>query len=350
MTKRYAIIRLGALGDCMHVLTTVVAWHRHEPDAHFVWLTSPSLIPLLQNLSRTLPISFVALEKPKGWLARWCELQRLICELKPLMISGVLNLHPNVLTGLLSTCITKGWIATYRKQKLTGTALQRRQTPRRHAVDDFYEPLRKHYGWPELKGSKRWPILSIGAVSQQSSQKEVILGLIVGVGNQRPNRAWPLAHWEKLIQELIKPNTFEKPVTLWLIGGPDERSLADTLMQTISSPQLKNQCGKWTLPELAENLSQCDVVIGGDTGPLHVAGAVGATVLGLFAPTAVQRTGPLGNGLIQTITPPDNRLCWPCEQPVCHNASDCVAATCMAAIRPEDVLAAIHTLLATKDA
>ncbi|MDH4378349.1 MAG: glycosyltransferase family 9 protein [Vampirovibrionales bacterium] len=348
MTKYYAIIRLGALGDCIHVLPTLAAWHRQEPDAHFVWITSPALIPLLQSLSEKLPITFIAMQKPKGWLARISEVWRLLQELRPLNLQGVLNLHPNALTWILSNGITTGWVATYNKQKLSGSALQRRTTSRRHAVDDFYEPLRKHYNWRELAGAERYPALPIEMNASTTPKKGGIIGMIMGVGNQRPNRAWPLNHWEVLTHTLLEPNTFEKPVTLWFIGGPDERPLADALMQRVSSPHLVNHCGAWTLPQLAENLTRCDLVIGGDTGPLHVAGAVGANVLGLYAPTAVDRTGPLGSGAIQTLTPPENRSCWPCEAPKCPSANDCLEATCMAAITPEQVVEAVKTLLSSK--
>ena len=81
-----------------------------------------------------------------------------------------------------------------------------------------------------------------------------------------------------------------------LVGGPGDRIAADDLVTLLShrelGQRLLNVVGQSTLKQLAALLSQVDVLVSNDSGPMHLAAAVGTPVVGLFGPTNPLRNGP----------------------------------------------------------
>lgn len=116
-----------------------------------------------------------------------------------------------------------------------------------------------------------------------------MIGIVPGVGKVRPHRAWLYEGWQYLIHHILEWNS-HLPV---LIGGPDEVELCRRLNEDSNNACL-NVSGVLSLPETAAVLKACEVVISGDTGPAHLAVAVGTRVIGLYGPTFPERSGPYG--------------------------------------------------------
>ncbi len=100
--------------------------------------------------------------------------------------------------------------------------------------------------------------------------------LLPGAG--KPNKLWPVERFRELAKR-IGP----KALAVW---GPGERELAEAIGARVAPPT--------TLRELAWILQKAELVIGADTGPLHLADALGTKVIGLYAPTNPRRNGPYG--------------------------------------------------------
>lgn len=339
MTQPILFIRLGALGDLMHLLPTLRAIHQKYPSAPLHLLTSPFYQDFLSHCD--LPITLWTFQKGKHWLETLHNAKQVSKQIKQHFencteapIQHIINEHPSLKTTLISGFIL-GWKKyrthhhPYKKQKLTVTGTAERPTPRRHAVDDFYDTAQRalnlsNLGLPDLSPSERIPDLPIPSIEGSDCSRRRI-GIIPGVGGKRPNRSWPLEHYRQWVLKLAHQLQVRQAETAfeWVIfGGPEEVTLASTLetqlRQALPHIHLTNGCHQWSLLQTAQHLKQCDVVIGGDTGPLHVAAAVGCGVIGLYAPTSVKRTGPVGTAeKIITLTPPDNLPCWPCEKPLC---------------------------------
>lgn len=111
-----------------------------------------------------------------------------------------------------------------------------------------------------------------------------------GVGALRPHRAWPETKWVELGKFVIQTN--DEPVCL--IGGEAERALCARIASHLGK-QCINLAGELTLPETAGALSSAGVLVSGDTGPAHIAVAVGTPVIGLYGPTFAERSGPFGS-------------------------------------------------------
>jgi len=121
-----------------------------------------------------------------------------------------------------------------------------------------------------------------------------------------------------------------------IVGGGKDVALGDEIIAGLGR-RAANLAGRTTPSELAAVLAQCDLLIGIDSGPMHVAAAMGLPGVGLFGPTDPGRTGPQGEGheIIFHRQP-----CWPCMTPTCQGRP------CLAAITVEEVLAAARRALA----
>jgi lipopolysaccharide heptosyltransferase I len=123
------------------------------------------------------------------------------------------------------------------------------------------------------------------------------------------------------------------PVVTW---GPGEEGLADAVVA--ASGKTATRCFPTTLLEYVEVARRARIVVAADTGPLHLACAVGTPVVGLFGPTDPARNGPFG---ADDLTVRRQPLCAPCHRRRCR-----VHAGVMSAIPPAEVLDAIDRRLA----
>lgn len=150
-------------------------------------------------------------------------------------------------------------------------------------------------------------------------------------------KQWPVEYWAAVAQDLVQAGAL-----IVLTGGPGERGLAATVAEKMQAPAL-DLGGQTTLGQLAAIYQQCDLVLGSDSGPLHLAVAVGVPTVHLYGPVPVAKFGPWGPSERHLVLhspftcAPCDRLDWPLEALPLHR--------CMAAIPPEHVLAAALKLL-----
>jgi len=100
--------------------------------------------------------------------------------------------------------------------------------------------------------------------------------IVILPGAGKPNKLWPVERWREVAKRT-------NAIVAW---GPNERTLAEQTGATLAPPT--------SLRELAGLLRNARLVIGADTGPLHLAAALGTRVVGLYGPTHVWRNGPYG--------------------------------------------------------
>jgi ADP-heptose:LPS heptosyltransferase len=150
------------------------------------------------------------------------------------------------------------------------------------------------------------------------------LGLVLGAGHG--TKRWPPSHWEQLASH------WRGEVVAFV--GPGEESLAEEA-GIVSWPD-------GSLAGLVEGLSTCSVVVSGDTGPLHLAAALGRQVVGLFGPTPSQ-AGFWVWDQQGTIVRRDALGCSPCHL---HGQSRCPQEhhRCLSELDPSDVLSAANDL------
>ena len=139
------------------------------------------------------------------------------------------------------------------------------------------------------------------------------------------NKRWPAESFAVTASILAKRIPGARFVVL---GGGNECDLAAAVADGLPDRAL-NLAGKTNLSETVEWLRACDVLVTNDTGPMHIAAALGKPVVALFGPTNERRTGPYGQ-LSSVIRAPMD--CAPCMKESCNQP---IYAACLKAIPPE---------------
>lgn len=146
-----------------------------------------------------------------------------------------------------------------------------------------------------------------------------------------PSKNWPLEAWVTLAGALAVENE------LLLLGSHEDSAAAHALTSRV--PAIRNLTGKTTVALLPEVFRRCRLVIGPDSGPLHIANATGGPrILMLFGSTSWQRSGPLGaNHKALSLSLP----CQPCFERICPLGH----FHCQHHLSPTEVLTAARALL-----
>ena len=154
-------------------------------------------------------------------------------------------------------------------------------------------------------------------------------------GASHPLKQWGSGQFAALADILSK----ELSANIVIVGGSDDIALSEEIARhTVSRPLLL--AGKLDLLQLGAVLEQCDVLVSGDTGPMHLATAVGTRVAGLFGSTDPARTGPVGRG--HRVIQAEGVPCVPCRSLTCQTA---VYLECMKKLSPENVYDVIRDML-----
>ncbi len=157
-----------------------------------------------------------------------------------------------------------------------------------------------------------------------------------GAGNV--TKQWPTEHFSALIDLLIERDD----VNVLLVGGPDEVEVADTLLQTVLHPEaIASMAGQTSLANLPRMLLNCALYIGNDSGPKHIAAAIGMPTIGVHSGVVDPvEWGPLGP---RAVALRRNMTCSPCYL---AKAEDCPRAlACLRFLEPDLVYQAAITLL-----
>jgi ADP-heptose:LPS heptosyltransferase len=128
-----------------------------------------------------------------------------------------------------------------------------------------------------------------------------------------------------------------------LTGGLDERARVEQIAARVE-PRPATLVGETTIGQLAALFSRCGLVVGGDSGPLHLAAAVGTPTVRLYGPTDVREFGPWPPGSKQ-IALAAGLPCQPCRNLVAPPCGAAETPACMQALTPDAVLAAAGNLL-----
>jgi ADP-heptose:LPS heptosyltransferase len=156
----------------------------------------------------------------------------------------------------------------------------------------------------------------------------------VNVGASKPANRWPPERFAAVCEGLAR----ELGAELFLTGGPSDRASAELVLEKCGAP-LSDQVGKLSLKQSAGLIRSAELFIGCDTGPLHVAVAVGTRVVALFGAADPARTGPFGQpgGVVSRPAP-----CSPCRRRTCNVSGH----PCMDDIQPAAVLERALAVLA----
>lgn len=340
------VIKVSALGDIVHALPVLAHLHAAMPAATVDWLVESSFAPLLEG--HPLIHRVIRLDT-RGWRAAGMAHAvkgslGVIGQLRRAQYDVVLDLQGNSKSGLFTLCSgapqrfgfdrdqVREWpnlMATNRKVPVP---------PVHHHITSRYLQIAQAAfpGASEVPLSGPLPVQT-GAAQSVARQLDV-LGLrrgeflVAHYGTTWDTKLWPLEQWVELVKTLVLD--YGKPLVLtW--GNDKELRAAECMAAACRGRAVIWPRG--TLPELVALLADARLVIGADTGPVHIAAAVGTSTVSIFRVTDSHRNGPPGDRHVRLQAPMD---CSPCLRKSCD-----LDQACGQSITVADVLGAVDAVL-----
>lgn len=290
--ERIAIIKPSALGDIAHSLPVLTALRQRFPASHISWIVNSGYAPILQghpDLNEIIAFDRGALRK--SWLRGGLLFARFLNALRRQRFDLAIDLQGLFRTGLM-TLATRAPVRVGLASAREGATLgyTHRIDDRndvRHAVDRYWRiiealgnaPAAKTFHVPVAEGAR--------ATVRSLLQSLPRPWIAVGVGSRWLTKRWPPEHFARLVYRAQA----QFGGTAIFVGAPEEAELAEQAARLVSGPVCQ-VTGKTTLPELVALLSEADVMIANDTGPLHLAVALGRPVVAPYTCTLIEKTGP----------------------------------------------------------
>ena len=303
------VLRYGGLGDILLATPLLRIVNQRYPAASITFVTESGNTSILAN--STLVVSTHGLDK----LTRSSVYKSLAAGSSLRTQLGSIDLYVNLQPSMKSIAIGFGLMPkatwTFKKDRRIQTATGKV----RHAIDDFLNVLPD--GVPSDANRLMEFVIPLAAKSQ-AEKKATELGInlstavVINPAGTRDINRWPPDKLAEFIGWMEANLTGYTPV---LIGGPGDSWLEDAIVGHLGRP-VKSLIGKLSLQELGAVVQQAAVTVTGDTGPLHIAAAVGAHIVCLSGAADPDRTGPSNNPFDLVVI---NRslACVPCQGRSC---------------------------------
>jgi len=297
--QRILIIKPSAIGDIVHALPVLNLVRRRWPAARISWLVTPVCAGLLEGHPL---LDEVILFDRKRWGGMWRsprlagEWRRFTRELRERRFDLVLDLQGLFRSGWLAwktgAAVRVGFANAREFAPLFYSHRVPIETPEQHAIERYVKLARfigcddgpvefpfattdadRHYVHDLLRNS------GLGTQDSGVSRYAVLLP-----GTNWETKRWPVEKFAGMVGPLRE----RFGLVSVLAGGPDAGAMASQI------PGAVDLTCKTTLKQLTALLERADLVVANDSGPMHIASALGRPLVTPFGPTNPVRTGPFG--------------------------------------------------------
>jgi lipopolysaccharide heptosyltransferase I len=303
---KVALVKLSALGDVVHAVPVAAAIRERWPAARLTWIVERRHAPVLRGHPA---LEAVVEVDTRGWrrarLPR--EVSRALREigavfrrLRRSRFDVAIDLQGLAKSGLLAAAtrapLRIGFAPGWRPEtRVNALFTNRRVTPpaaARHVVDQYLSLLaplgatgamETRFDLPTDAGAEA----SVDAFFAASGLKPRDRVVVLNPGAGRPEKRWPPRGFSAVAQRLADED-IGRVVVVW---GPGEESIARAIAGDGSRALLAPATDLHAMIAL---MRRANVVVSADSGPLHVAAALGVRCVGLFGPTSAIRNGPYG--------------------------------------------------------
>ncbi len=314
-------IKLGAMGDVINTLPLAITL-RERLGARIHWLVEPLSLPLLSGHPA---IEDVILFDKKNWKR---ALPGVLGNLRHRRFDITLDLQRIIKSGLFcmasrsdrkvgfdrARCKEFTWVLPFERIPAGD--------PRDHMTRQYLE-FAQFLG--VAPGEIRWDIPVNGALPPGLPRDYVVLN----IGATKAANRWTVEGFSSLATALMQRRSLASVLT----GGPEDADMAHRI-SSLGHGSLINLAGKTTISELKEIIAGSRAVVSCDTGPMHLAVALGREVVALMGPSDPRRTGPLKGKVVRLALD-----CMPC------NRRSCEDPRCMMGITPEMVMRVLEDVL-----
>jgi len=278
------VMRMSAIGDCVLTVPMVQTIRKYYPHIKIDWIVDNIAFQLLDGLEG---VNFIVVKKPR----KLAEYRQFYKDFKgkswDLLIAAQYSLRANILYPAIKANMKLGfggWRARDGHKLFVNATVKDKPS---HLLDGTFEFL-EYFG--ETRREMTWPFALPELASFDSGAK--VAGqdyIVINPAASSPKRSWLAERYAAVADYAI--NNYGVKVVL--SGGPAqvEKDLAQAV-ESHSQNQLINLVGKTSLKELATVLKNAKAVISPDTGPAHIAAAVGTPTIGLYTSVPAKATGP----------------------------------------------------------
>jgi len=320
--KNILIVKLSAIGDVIHALPVAHALKQRYPEARITWVVEKPAYELLTNNPDIDEI--IVFDKPKfksiaGVLTNGYQLTK---QLKAHHFDVAIDLQGLLKSAAISYLSGAPQRFVYCNAR-EGSHLVGERVCGEHQnghVVDRYLDVAAHLDC--TVGKVVFPLhiteqesRTAEAIAKQAGLQLTNPYVVLAPGTNWASKCWPTTHFAKLADKLYDANVI--PV---LIGGPNDQRLAQEIIANTQVPPI-DLTGKTSMKQLAYMIKGAQAFVGGDTGPMHLAVAVGTKVVTMFGPTDPKRNGPYGQHTVLLAPVP----CQGCWQHNCPKKMDCLA-------------------------
>mgnify|MGYP001168972448 CR=1 FL=1 len=289
---RVLIVRLSSLGDVVHTIPVAAAIRRHYPDAVIDWVVGEAassllkMVPVINNV-------FVLRSKKVSTISAWIRLRR---ELRLCDYDIAFDVQ-----GLIKSALVARFSGATRVIGFSPPFL-------RESLAKWFYKEEADLGSPVHVVERNLGILTALGIKDKSYEFplqlegiRVVDQVYACLGGRKepfvllnPNAAWSNKCWPAksfgAVSAYIRDHYGMRTVVLWNSVSEDDEKRMDLVIE--SSKGAAVSAPPTTLVELASVIKMGTLLISGDTGPLHIAGALGTPVVGIYGPSNPERNGP----------------------------------------------------------
>lgn len=322
--ERILVILMGALGDVVRGLYIVDAIKRAAPNARITWLVEPACAGIVRLQANVDEV--IVFDRPRGIRA----VLSLRKELRAREFDVTLDLQRHFKSGLFSWLSRSprrigfhrrdakemNWIFNTEYVEPQGEGI---------AKVDHYQTFLSRIGVStDGQLSSGLSHITLDTVSAPWAQEIGRRYIALILGSSWDSKDWPEEGYAGLLS-LVEGET------VVLLGDKTKADMGARLEKSPSKSRVFNMAGKTNLAELVALVQGARACIGPDSGPGHIAGAVGVPHITLFGPTPMLRNAPRGS---EHLAISARVACSPCKRRVCPG----LGKVCMRLITPEAVL------------
>jgi len=273
--RRLLVLRLSALGDVIHTIPAVAALREARPDTKVSWVVEAPYRELVELVAGVEAIPVRMKKWGRSPLGSREEMRTAFRTMRGADESIDFQ-------GLVKSAML-GWLAGAK----TRTGFDRKAirekpallfTNRKVEVDTSLHVVDQNLALAQSKIQNPKSKINWEAFPENTGLDDYANAIVLLPGAGKANKLWPVDRFREVARRVG-----DRALVVW---GPGERELAQSIGARMAPPT--------SLRELAWILRHARLVIGGDTGPLHLADALGAKVVGLYGPTDPRRNGPYG--------------------------------------------------------
>jgi lipopolysaccharide heptosyltransferase I len=324
------IVRLTSLGDVVHAIPAAAALRRFFPWSRIDWLVDARHREIVELVTAVDRVVTLAGSTPGAWVQAVRELRAVgydvALDFQGLMKSAVLARA----SGAAKVAGFSLWHLREKSARPFYTSAE--ETEGGHAIRKNLRLLRVL----DIHDDDRieFPLAEFESTAVASLRETIGTGrfALINPAAGWPNKRWPPDRFGALAA-FIRDVCTLTPVVLW---GPGEQTLAETVVTASRGAAVLSP--RTSVKDLVALSRAADLLVAGDTGPLHIATAVGTPTVSLFGPTYPERNGPWSA---------DDIVVSRAESCGCHRARRChQVAWCLDDVSVPEVCAAVQRRLA----